>query len=169
MLACHSTKKISAYPLNTKTYLMKVSTFLTRGSLAKSGVLLCLLTLIAACSYTNKSNLPTPAPAPCALPSTISYQTDVLPILKEDCYSCHDAAHYQNSPPNGSGGELNMENFKQLQSYSLAANGRNGTAKLVGAVRRDPGFEGMPFEKAKIDRCKIAVLEAWAAAGAPAQ
>ena len=148
---------------------MKLSTLLARRPLVKSGLLVCLLTLVAACSYTNTNNLPQPALPPCELPTTISYQTDVLPILQKECYSCHDAAHYQDSPPNGSGSALNMENFSQLQSYSLAASGHNGLAVLVGSIRQDPNFVGMPFGKAKIDRCEIAILEAWCAAGAPAK
>lgn len=148
---------------------MKLSTFLARGPLVKSGLLLSLLTLVAACSYTNVHDLPAPAPPACVLPATLSYQNDVLPILKKECYSCHDAAHYQNSPPNGSGGALNMENFGQLQYYSLTANGTNGPAVLVGSVRHDPNFVGMPFGKAKIEPCEIAILAAWSAAGALAK
>ena len=147
---------------------MKISTHLARGPLVKSGLLLSLLTLVAACSYTNANDLPQPVPV-CNLPATISYQNDVLPILKQNCYSCHDAASYRDSPPNGSGGALNMENFSQLQAYSLAANGHNGTSVLVGSIRHDPSFVGMPFGQAKIDRCDIAILEAWSAAGAPAK
>lgn len=148
---------------------MKLSTLSVRNRLAKSGLLLSLLTLVAACSYTTVNDLPAPAPAPCNLPATISYQTDVLPILKEDCYSCHDAAHYQDSPPKGSGGTLNMENFSQLQYKSLAVNGRNGTSMLVGSVRGDANFTRMPFNQAKLEPCEIAILEAWSAAGAPAK
>lgn len=148
---------------------MRLSTLVVRKSLVKSGLLLSLLTLVAACSYTNVNDLPTPAPTPCNLPTLISYQNDILPILKEDCYSCHDAAHYQDSPPKGSGGTLNMENFSQLQYYSLAANGHNGASVLVGSVRGDAGFVPMPFGQAKIEPCEIALLEAWSAAGALAK
>ena len=148
---------------------MKFSTLLACGPWVKAGLLTSLLGFLAACSYTTSKDLPPPAPVLCVLPATISYQTNVLPILKANCYSCHDAAHYQDSPPNGSGSTLNMENFNQLRDYSLVANGHNGTSVLVGSVRGDVNFVGMPFGKAKLEPCEIAILEAWSAAGAPAK
>ncbi len=119
-----------------------------------------LVTLLSACSYTNASDTP---PTPCALPQTVSYQNNVLPILKEDCYSCHNAKDYQTL----TSGTLNMEDFSQLHEYTLTSNGHNNTSFLIGNIRHDPGFVAMPYGGGKLDDCEIATIEAWVNAGAP--
>lgn len=142
---------------------MKISTFLPTHFRTTAGLLASGLVLLSACSYTNGYV----APSPCATPVVVSYQTDVLPILKQNCYKCHDAAHYAGPSSTGSLGTLNMENFAQLQFYSLPGNGQNGKATIVGNVRHDAGFIPMPFDGGKLSVCDIAIIEAWAKAGAP--
>jgi hypothetical protein len=117
------------------------------------------LSLLSACSYTNGYE----APAPCNLPQTVTYQLDVLPILKEDCFRCHSADKYQIS----SSGTLNMEKFSELQAYTMPASGHNGISALLGNIRHDPGFVNMPSDGGKLDDCEIAVIKAWIDQGAP--
>lgn len=140
---------------------MNISTFLATHFRVAAGLLASALALLSACSYTYV------APSPCATPVVVSYQTHVLPILKQNCYRCHDAAHFAGPSSAGSLGTLNMENFAQLQSYSLPAGGRNGVAYIVGNVRHDAGFIAMPFDGGKLSACDIAIIEAWSKAGAP--
>lgn len=121
-----------------------------------AGSVLCLL---SACSYTNGYE----APAPCNLPKTVTYQLDVLPILKANCYSCHSANEYQVS----SSGTLNMEKFSDLKAYTEVASGRGDVSALLGNIRHDPGFNAMPQGGGKLSECEIAVIKAWIDEGAP--
>lgn len=117
------------------------------------------LGLLSACSYTNASDVP---PTPCSLPEKVSYQTDVLPILKQNCYACHSAKSYQAS----SGGALNMEDFSQVNHYSTTGPGK--VSFMVGNIRHDaaPGYVAMPYGGGKLSDCEIATIEAWVNAGA---
>ena len=134
---------------NSAVYFKLIGLFLT--ALAGS---------LAACSYTNGYQ----APSPCGLPSKVSYQTDVLPILQQNCFRCHDATHYKGAPPAGTNGTLNMEDFKQLSLY--ATTGVKGTSYLIGVTRHDAGFIPMPYDGGQLTECQIATLKAWVEAGA---
>ena len=140
---------------------MKISTFLAPHFRVTAGLLASGLALLSACSYDYVK------PVVCTTPAVVSYQTDVLPILKQNCYRCHDAAHFAGPSSRGSLGNLNMESFADLQFNSLPANGRNGVANIVGNVRHDAGFVAMPFDGGKLSDCDIAIIEAWSKAGAP--
>jgi hypothetical protein len=140
---------------------VKIATFLATHLRITAGLLASGLALLSACSYDYVK------PVTCATPVVVSYQTDVLPILKQNCYRCHDAAHFAGPSSRGSLGNLNMESFPDLQFNSLPANGRNGVANIVGNVRHDAGFVAMPFDGGKLSDCDIAIIEAWSKAGAP--
>lgn len=112
---------------------------------------------LSACSYTYEP------PRPCDLPPTVSYQTNVLPILKEQCYSCHSADKYKTETSN----TLNMEDFASLKYYATPANGRENVSYLIGNIRHAPGFQPMPKDGQKLSACEIALIQAWVDAGAP--
>lgn len=114
--------------------------------------------LLGACSYTNSYE----PPAPCNLPSTVSYQMNVLPILTQRCYSCHSAQNYQKESS-----LFNMEDFTQVTYYANPANGRNNVSFMVGNIRHDAGFIPMPKNASKLSACDIALIKAWVDAGAP--
>jgi hypothetical protein len=129
--------------------------------LRRNGVILAMLAFISslsACSYTNSADNPTP----CNLPTTVSYQLDVLPILKQQCYRCHSADKYKVL----SSSTLNMEDFSSLYYYATPANGRNNVSYLVGNIRHDSGFIPMPYDGGKLSDCEIATIKAWVDAGA---
>jgi len=118
-----------------------------------------LTSVLAACSYTNSYE----PPAPCNLPTTVSYQVHVLPILTKNCYSCHSAQNYKSLTSN----TFNMEDFTQVKYYANPANGINNVSYMVGNIRHDPGFVAMPNNGGKISDCEIATIKAWVDAGAP--
>jgi mono/diheme cytochrome c family protein len=125
-------------------------------------VLLSVISLagcFSACSYTNSAD----DLAPCNLPATVSYQLDVLPILKQQCYRCHQADKYKVLTSN----TLNMEDFGSLKYYATPSNGRNNVSYLVGNIRHDEGFNPMPDDGGKLSDCDIALIKAWVDAGAP--
>lgn len=126
---------------------------------AAFGLMLAVTSALTACSYTNAYE----APAPCNLPATVSYQVHVLPILVQNCYSCHSAQNYQAL----SSKTFNMEDFTQVKYYATPANGLNNVSYLVGNIRHDPGFVPMPNNGGKLSDCEIATIKAWVDAGAP--
>ena len=82
----------------------------------------------------------------------ITYSGIILPIIENNCYSCHDAA-------NNFGG-ITLEGYTQLKSYV-----DNGS--LLGVIRHDSGFSPMPKNLAKLLDCEIAKIETWINNGAP--
>lgn len=140
---------------------MKLSTFLPLGLSPLLGLILASAGLLSACSYTQLAEPVTSCPS---LPTTISYKNNVLPILRNDCYRCHNAQSYKTSAL----GALNMEDFNDLKYWSTPANGMNGQSWLVGNMRHDPGFKPMPYDGVGgPDACDIALIKAWVDAGAP--
>jgi hypothetical protein len=111
---------------------------------------------LSACSYTYEP------PRPCDLPLTVSYQSNVLPILKQQCYSCHSADKYKTETSN----TLNMEDFTSLKYYAMPAYGIDNVSYLVGNISHAPGFQPMPKDAQKLSACEIAIIQAWVDAGA---
>jgi hypothetical protein len=117
-----------------------------------------MVSYLSACSYTNSADTLTP----CSLPQVVSYQVDVLPILKQQCYRCHSADKYKSL----ASGILNMEDFTSFKYYATPANGRDNVSYLVGNIRHDAGFVAMPNDGGKLSDCEIATIKAWVDAGA---
>lgn len=90
----------------------------------------------------------------CDTLSAISYNQHILPILQNNCVSCHNS-----TPANG--GVL-------LNSYTEVANAvnttKNGTPLLLGAIRRESGFVAMPQGYSLTD-CEIRTIELWVEQG----
>jgi len=82
----------------------------------------------------------------------ISFAADVLPIIENRCYKCHDAA--------SNFGNVTLEGYDNLLVYA-----NNG--KLLGVIRREPGYSPMPKNEPPLLECEIAKIEAWIQAGAP--
>ncbi len=81
----------------------------------------------------------------------LSFQTDILPIIESNCYSCHDAA-------NNFGG-ITLEGYNQLKVYI-------NNDQLVGAIKHESGFSPMPKNTAPLLECEIEKIEAWISSGA---
>lgn len=82
----------------------------------------------------------------------LSYSQDIVPILQNNCYRCHDQQ-------NQLGGVL-LEGHTPLLKFV-----NNG--KLLGVIRWDTGFPTMPRDAAKIPDCNISMIETWVNDGAP--
>jgi hypothetical protein len=84
--------------------------------------------------------------------TNISYADDVLPILVNRCYACHE---------NGlAGGGILLNNYDNTKIW--IDNGR-----LLGSIKQEPGFSPMPKDAGKIPDCEIDKIEAWVRIGAP--
>ena len=102
------------------------------------------------CSKQSEDKLAPPVPCDTV---NVSYQNQVVPILQENCYPCHG-----NGSTAGSGG-INLNSYVNLKVY--ADNGY-----LVGNVRHDPGYNGMPYGKPMLPSCEINTIVAWVHHGA---
>lgn len=106
------------------------------------------LVLLAGCYYDVEEEL-----YPSIECDTIdmSYQNDILPIIQDNCYRCHDQAN--------NFGNVTLEGYDNLKTYV-----NNG--KLLGAIKHEAGFSFMPRNEAPLLDCQIAKIEQWINKGA---
>lgn len=82
--------------------------------------------------------------------TAVSYRNDILPILDNNCYNCHDANTFSVSG-------------YQMDSYALIQNYVSSGA-LVDRI--SSSNSPMP-PSGKMDQCNINKIKAWVNAGAP--
>ncbi len=111
---------------------------------------ICILFLSAACQYNVEEEL-YPETDGCNL-NNITYSKEVTDVLRNNCYSCHD----QQNRTSG----IVLEGYDNLIKY--VDNGR-----LLGAIRREPGFSPMPQNAPKLLDCDIDKIAQWIDDGAP--
>jgi hypothetical protein len=99
----------------------------------------------------KNSNCP---PAACDTTGTVSFSSQVFPLLQSNCIGCHN-----NSSANG-GVNLSTYNLVKTNAETL----RSGTPLIQGVIRRMPGFIAMPQTFA-LDECSIRKIELWIAQG----
>lgn len=103
--------------------------------------------------YYDKEELLYPGAATCDTTGTISYTAKVVPILQQQCYSCHSGG----SPSGG----IQMGTY--ASDKAIAMNG-----KLYGTISHSAGYIAMPQGAAKMSDCQIATIKKWIDAGATA-
>jgi hypothetical protein len=106
-----------------------------------------------ACSKSSNSPTTTPPPSSCDTVN-MKYATDVVPILQNNCYSCHGTGNTI-----GSGGIL-LEGYSNLKPHA-------GDGSLSGDITHSPGHTAMPYQKPKLDDCTINKILDWINQGAP--
>lgn len=82
----------------------------------------------------------------------MSYQTDIFPIINNNCLGCHDAA--------SNFGGITLEGYDQLNIYVT-------NSQLLGVIKHESGFSPMPKNTAQLLECEIEKIEAWITDGAP--
>ena len=107
-----------------------------------------VLLAAAGCAYTKKDIVQ----VPCTIPATVSYSSDVIPVLQNNCYSCHSASS------NVSG--ILLDNYNSLRYYA-----ENGY--LYGTISHAGGYRPMPDDGGKISDCNIALIKKWIDTGTP--
>jgi hypothetical protein len=83
--------------------------------------------------------------------TNVSYSKQVLPILQDDCYSCHQGAN----PFSG----IDLSNFAILQAHV-----KNGDLK--SAVTHTGNVTPMPYELPMLPSCEVNTIVAWVDQGA---
>ncbi len=80
--------------------------------------------------------------------TNVSYARQILPILQDNCYSCHGQGNTA-----GSGG-INLSTYAALKVYA-----ENGY--LVGNVSHAPGYVPMPYGLPMLPACEVNTITAW--------
>ena len=85
--------------------------------------------------------------------SGVTYRNDILPIIKNYCFSCHSSATIAFS---------NNSTYNFEQGDSLGYSYFSGNAYIIiPVIRHDPGVPGMPYLQPKIPECDINKIIAW--------
>ena len=91
--------------------------------------------------------------APCGIPETVLYSTQVARIFYNNCIACHSDANRL--------GGISLEGYENAKQ--VVKGGR-----LLGAVRHAPGFSPMPQGNGpRLGECDIWVIEQWLNNGTP--
>lgn len=116
-------------------------------------IYLVVLILLSACYYDNEEELYPEDPISSNSCDTVnvSYNLAVLPILEENCISCHTIA----SPS----GNITLEGYSNLLREV-------NSGRLMGAITHSPGFSPMPRNANQLPDCEISTIQAWVSQGA---
>lgn len=101
--------------------------------------------LINACV---KSNQPVGSGSNFCDTSALTYSKNVLPIIESYCYPCHSNKNAAFS--NG----ISLEGYDNVKGWA-------DIGYLIGDVRHDKGFIGMPYGKPQLSACEINIIVAW--------
>ena len=106
------------------------------------------VTLFISCTK-NKTEDMVPKSSNCDSVKTISYKTDVQPLLNNNCGAqagCHS---------NGSAsGGVKLESWQGTNEVAT-------TGLLMKAIRHESGVSSMPKGGTKLDACYIAIIGKW--------
>jgi len=87
----------------------------------------------------------------CNVTSPISFKNDVLPIIDNYCYGCHNTA----DPQGGYSYSTHSETMKSVN---------DGT--LMGSIRFESGYVAMPEDSKMMPTCNIDLIQLWIDEGA---
>lgn len=77
---------------------------------------------------------------------SVSFTQNILPIIQQDCGSCHNATSQS--------GGVTLVSYSDIAFYA-----NNGI--LLGVIKRESGFSPMPKNAPKLIDCKISTIEKW--------
>ena len=104
--------------------------------------------IITSCYYDVEEEI---YPMTGCMTEEMSYSMDILPIVFDNCYACHDAA--------SNFGGITLEGYQNFLA-------RVTSGQLLGAIKHEPGFSPMPNNAPKLLDCEIEKIEAWIIQGA---
>ena len=108
-----------------------------------------LIVLIGgACSNDNEEEL---YPSDECQTENVTYSVEVLDIIEENCYKCHDAA--------SNFGNVTLEGYENLKKYV-------DSGQLLGTIQHKSGFSPMPKNEPQLEDCDIDKIAVWIDEGA---
>lgn len=120
-------------------------------TLAASSLFL-LIALAPGCQYKNAEELYN-LNAQCDTTGTISFMSDIVPIIQDNCYSCHNDANYITL-----GAGIDLEGHSNFIVWT-------GNGRLQCAIKHENNCNNMPKGGGKLNECFIAKLDTWVAQG----
>jgi hypothetical protein len=108
--------------------------------------------LLSGCYYDVEEEL---YPNQVCMTQGMSYQIDVAPLMALHCNGCHSTT---SAPIQGAG--IILDTYEGIK-------GQVDFGRLLGSIRRDPGFSPMPQGQPQIPSCSIDKIAAWIEDGAP--
>ncbi len=123
-------------------------------TLAAMCLIFGVIWLASGCYYDNEEYLYPEVNNPCDTVN-ITYSKSIVPILANNCLSCHS-----NASAAGLGGNIKLENYADVKTHA-------DDHKLLGSISQSSGFFAMPLGAPKLDDCKITTVRLWINAGAP--
>lgn len=108
----------------------------------------CFGWALNSCYFDNEEEL---YPAGNCSNENVSYSLNVVPILENACYECHDLS---NAPILGDG--INLEGYAKLKAY---ISGEQNV--FIGSLKWNGQGSPMPKDGTKIDFCSIDKIEVW--------
>jgi len=114
-------------------------------------IITIFLFAVSGCYYDSQEFL-YPQITPCDT-TNVTYTLSVKPIIY-DCLGCHS-----NSNASSLGGNFKLENYADVKL-------RADDGKLLSSIKWTSSFN-MPKNSAKLESCKIIIIEKWIGAGAP--
>ena len=108
--------------------------------------------LLESC-YKDKGDLLYPTTTTCDTTSIVSYSSQVVPIVSNYCYACHNTANYLSV-----GGNLNLEGYNNIIIPIQSG-------KLVKSINHEAGVSPMPKNSPMLSTCNIKTIETWISQG----
>ena len=115
----------------------------------------CVWLWMSACTFDNEEEtFPAEDGEVGCQTANISYLTDVLPIIRANCYVCHDDDNF-----NTLGSGIDLEGYDDLKIYV-------DNERFFGSINREQNFSPMPRGAPKLDQCDLDKIKSWIDAGA---
>ena len=86
--------------------------------------------------------------------TNVTFSLSVKPILQNSCYGCHS------NSTSAFGGNIRLEDYADVNS-------RVTDGRLIGSVTHSGGYSPMPMGAAKLEDCKITIIQKWIDSGSP--
>ncbi len=109
------------------------------------------LLLFVSCYYDNEEALYPSLNATCDT-TNVTFNTTILPILNNNCFTCHSNAAA------ASWNTFGLENYSDVVAMS---------SRIIGSVKHLGSFSAMPKSGGMIKACSITQLDIWIKNGMP--
>lgn len=116
-------------------------------------LVLISISIISSCYYDNFEELNPGAGLTCDTTKSVTFATDILPIMTSNCGTNNAACHKA-----GASGFYQLDNIAGIDA--AIADG-----KFIQSIKHQSGASAMPKNSPKLDDCSIALIDKWLSTG----
>lgn len=116
-------------------------------------LVLISISIISSCYYDNFEELNPGAGLRCDTTKSVTFATDILPIMTSNCGTNNAACHKA-----GASGFYQLDNIAGIDA--AIADG-----KFIQSIKHQNGASAMPKNSPKLDDCSIALIDKWLSTG----